>query len=131
MIETIEREIVELHDFFADWLTGRLDDTDAIFDRAAAALDPAFQLVAPSGDLTEMAPLLDQIRAGHGSRPNFTIGVDQIRARQVGGGLWLATYYEHQTTPDGATRRISSALLARDQAAPLGVSWLHVHETWA
>ncbi len=30
----------------------------------------------------------------------------------------------------GATGRISTALFGRDSAAPTGVAWLHLHETW-
>ena len=40
------------------------------------------------------------------------------------------TYREWQTHAGVTTLRLSSALLVADARAPLGLSWLHVHETF-
>jgi hypothetical protein len=124
-------EIIELHDFFADWFAGRLPRTDAAFARFERAMGPAFVLVDPSGAERERAPLVAGLRAAHSANPPIKIWIEHAKVLHEEGALVLARYDECQRDASGETRRLSTVLLRRDAAAPGGWLWLRVHETWA
>jgi hypothetical protein len=124
-------EVVNLHRFFQEWLAGRLADRDSVFERCALAMAPQFELITPSGERFDRSALCASLRGANGSRgPDFKLWVDGMVTRPIAGGVHLVTYEEWQML-DGATRgRLSSALLADSAAAPDGIEWWHVHETW-
>jgi hypothetical protein len=123
-------EIVELHAFFQEWLDGTLPATDAAFTRLTGALDAAFTLIGPSGEVAERAALVRELRVAHGSRPGWRMWIEQPQLRRQAGDLTIATYQEWQQAGDTTTARISSAVFQRHEGAPNGLLWLHVHETW-
>jgi hypothetical protein len=123
-------EITELHAFFQGWLDGTLPDTDAAFARVVNTTDPAFVLIGPSGEITNRAALLDQIRAGHASRPGWRMWIERAELRCCSGDLRVATYEEWHQTGEATTARICTAVLRAAPGTPNGLAWLHVHETW-
>lgn len=127
-----EQEVVDLHRFFEQWMTGRLDDTDAAFAAFRDAMADDFVIVSPDGQATASDPLVEALRATHGRYPpgGFEIRIENCRARGIADGVMLVTYEEwQQSEGEDADGRISSALLRRDDAGPRGWVWLHVHET--
>lgn len=130
MNDECRREVHELHAFFQGWFTGELPDTDAAFARLASVIAPEFQIVSPSGRGMHRAELLESLRATHGADPGARIRVADFRGREVGEDLFLATYEEWQARPTGEKGRLSSVLFGREQGAPNGVAWLHLHECW-
>lgn len=131
MHERCEREVVELHRFFGDWFTGRLPLDDDAFARVADALAPDFELVSPRGLRDSRSSILDAIHRAHSGRPaDFSVWVQQVRPRWSTGEVCLVTYEEWQSEPTGARGRVSSALFRAEPSAPLGVQWVHLHETW-
>lgn len=132
------REVVELHQFFEDWFLAKLDDTDAAFDRFSSAMADSFQIVPPSGFMSDIDRLNVRLRSAHGAWTgpdgNGTgwIWVSAVNTRPVAGhdDLCLVTYEEWQEREGVARGRQSTALMQRDESAPGGVLWLHVHETW-
>jgi len=129
-LNACEREIVGLHHFFQAWLEGSLPATDAIFVRFLDATSPRFTLVSPNGAVLGRDATAAWIRSAHGTRPGFRLWTDDHRLCAGGEDWALVTYREWQTHHDVTTLRLSSALLVADAAAPGGLSWVHVHETW-
>jgi hypothetical protein len=124
------REIHELHDFFQGWLEGSLPPTDAVFVRFTAATAPDFLLIGPDGSLAGRDDTATWIRAAHGTRRDFQLWTDEHVLRTSGSDWALATYREWQTRDGVTTVRLSSVLFTADPAAPAGLLWRHVHETW-
>lgn len=134
MTETVRQEIKDLHTFFERWFRGEAPNNAETFQRVRAVLDPGFALISPGGAMAAREPLLDRLRQAHGqfSGPNaaLRIHVENFRCRAVEGGHWLAVYEEWHERGDEQRGRLSTALLRAEAAAPNGVVWVHVHETW-
>ncbi|RMH38488.1 MAG: DUF4440 domain-containing protein [Deltaproteobacteria bacterium] len=125
-------EIEQLHQFFTDWFTGVVRDSDANFARVAGVLADDFVLVSPDGRVYDRASILSVIRRGHGRRaPDaFLISVDSFDVRCADGALCVATYRERQRIEGDDTCRISTAVFRERPLTPNGVQWVHLHETW-
>ena len=132
LAEAALAEIAALHRFFVAWFTGRCPKRREAFARVADALAPGFVQIDPAGRERRRGPLLAALRAAHGSRAGepFAIRIVRPKIRLVRRGLALATYEERQQSGGATTRRRSSALFAPAAAAPGGVAWLHLQETW-
>jgi hypothetical protein len=124
------REIIELHDFFQSWFTGALPETEATFQRFATVTDKGFCIIGPHGRLTGLESLTTGLRHAYGKQPGLRIWTQNHTLRQQHDDVALCTYEEWQETADATTARLSSVLFRRSTAAPNGVVWLHVHETW-
>ena len=131
----VRREIVSLHEFFVGWFSGTLAADDETFaQRFSARMDPSCLLIQPGGVGSMLSDFSAAIRSAHGSNPDFRITIRRVAVPRDLGSHIVATYEEWQRNaifsqpPDNG--RISTALLARDQSAPLGLRWQHVHETW-
>jgi hypothetical protein len=126
----VEAEIDGLHRFFVDWFLGTAEA--GAFARCADALDASFVQIDPAGRERPRAALLDALRAARGCYAGlpFAIGIERTQVRLLRAGLALATYEERQWFGERISARRSSALFAPAAAAPLGVAWLHLQETW-
>jgi hypothetical protein len=124
------REIVDLHQFFEDWFSGKLDLTDANFRRFESVIADGFALIDPGGVITERETLIPRLRAAHNTRPNVRVWIENIRLHHYVGDILLVTYEEWQESGDQTTARLSTALFRDKPDAPNGLEWLHVHETW-
>ena len=123
------QEVVELHDFFGEWLRGDAPAGD--FSRAEAAIGKDFRMVSPDGKIDESAAVLVSIKAAHGSRPSpYTMVVQDPRTIWAGEGAVLLEYTEQQYRDGRTTRRRSTALFLASPSAPRGVVWRHLQETW-
>jgi hypothetical protein len=123
------QEVVQLHDFFFSWLRGEAPAGD--FSRAETAIGGDFRMISPDGTIEESAAVLAWIRGAHGSRPApFTIAVLDPRTIWTGEGAVLLEYTEQQYRDGRTTRRRSTALFLANPAAPCGVEWRHLQETW-
>lgn len=121
------QEVVALHRFFADWLSGRVDQSAPAFARLSQALAPDFQIVFPSGERMVRAQLLDMLWSAHGvNGETFTIEIRALESTRVTEDIALVLYQEWQMG-EPVTARLSSALLERRQGK---LVWRHVHETW-
>ena len=130
LAEAAIREVVELHDFFGDWL--RPDGRPAFgIDRLEAALDRGFRLITPDGRILERGAVIAWIATARGSRAvDFRIAVSDFHAVWRSDEAVLLEYVETQYGQGKTTRRQSTALMGREPAAPLGVAWVHLQETW-
>jgi hypothetical protein len=125
-------EIERLHRFFEAWFQGSLPRDPATFAACADALAPGFVQIDPQGRERERDGLLAALEAAHGCRAAapFAIAIAEPRILLERDGLVLASYVERQHSGATGTARRSTAVLAAAPAAPLGVAWLHLQETW-
>lgn len=133
--QSVEREIISIHQFLQQWINGVLPKTQAPFDAGfKARLDPDFVLIPPAGTLLDCGQLLAGIYSAHGTNPDFRIKIRNVTlySHDLGEDAVLASYEEYQKNavnskpPDNA--RISTALLKRANP-PLEFTWAHIHET--
>ncbi len=122
-------EVLDLHEFFEDWLSGRGPGTPEYYARLERSLEPDFEIITPAGQFIPRGELIESLADGFGSRgKDFRLWVQNTRARVVEDWLCLVTYEEWQAVDGVEKGRLSSALLrcAMDGTC----TWVHVHETW-
>lgn len=131
MLDTVRREVDELHRFFVDWMSGAVERSDDVFrTRFLDRCDGDFVYVQPSGVAMHVRDLAPGLEGAYGKNPSFRIAVRDVRVLRQHGEIILATYVEWQrnaSSPPHDNGRISSVLFRRDRDA---LRWLHVHETW-
>lgn len=122
------REVIDRHDAFVLWFSG-VGDED-VFAGIERVLGPTMVMVDPSGALIRRPALVAGLRAGRGSRPKFVITVDAPETIWAREDAALIAYIERQDIDGQTSARWSTALFTKDDGAPNGVVWQHVHETW-
>ncbi|WP_227268184.1 hypothetical protein [Roseobacter weihaiensis] len=127
-------EASRLHVFLQDWLRGTLPRTAQGFAPFADALADPCRVVSPLGTVTERAALLSEFEATHGVLAEqgdaFVIRVENTVVLQQWEDHALVSYEEWHDLGDQSSARLSTALYTADDAAPLGVAWSYIHETW-
>jgi hypothetical protein len=126
----VRREIEGMHAFFEQWLPGQLPDTEAAFARVEGVLAPDFALVDPAGHEADRATMAAALRGLWNTRPQVHIWIEEFRLLLDAPPLLVARYEEWQEGSAGNTVRVSTAIFRADPAAPNGVQWVRVHETW-
>jgi hypothetical protein len=123
-----EREIRQLHDFFVGYYTGTRED----FERVEAALDPDFELIHPSGEITDRKAVLDGIDSTAGSYDPgaFEIEIRNVEPVEVCDRRALVRYEEWQTTPEETTGRLSTAYFSPAETSVATAQWHYLQETW-
>lgn len=121
----VAAEIAALHVEFEGWMRGTLES----LERVAASFAPDFTFVSPQGDTVDGADILAGLEDAHGAR-QLRIEIKNTVVRHVRGDTIVATYEEWHTHEEYETARQSTAVLSRDESAPGGFRWHHVHETW-
>ncbi|MFT4649188.1 MAG: hypothetical protein ACI9X4_002426 [Glaciecola sp.] len=121
-------EVLDLHEFFEDWLSGRGPNSAEYFARLSRSLEHEFQIITPAGILISRASLIEGLAGGFAScGAEFKLCVRNTQARMVGEGLCLVTYEEWQSKDGIEKGRLSSAFLRCTSQGPC--TWVHVHET--
>jgi len=130
LAENAIREVIERHDAFVAWFTDGSDP--AVMDTMVRAFSPTMVMIDPdSAAPTRHADLVAMLTGARGKRPaDFSIVIAEPEALWADENAALITYIEHQSKGPVRTARRSTALFTRDEAAPNGVVWQHVHETW-
>lgn len=122
------REIVELHDFFEAYFLGALA-IDAM-DRLHAALASDFTIVGPDGRISTRAQTDAAIVQGHAHTQDLSISITDAELLSDDGGTIVARYVENHALAAGSNHRLSTVVFVPDDAAPNGLRWKTVHETW-
>lgn len=126
----IEKEIVELHQFFQDWFNGDIPADNAAFTRLTSVLAPNFKIITPDGQIIRRDALLQRLQQAHQDQKGIRIWIEDVRVLQWLPQHVLVTYQEWQESENQVTVRQSSALFQETDNTPNGWRWLHVHETW-
>jgi hypothetical protein len=133
MKENCQRETEELHKFFEDWFSGVIENSDENFERLSSVIAQGFSLVSPQGVQASRDSLLDSLRDAHasfsGEDQSFKIWIKNFDVAYIAKDILLATYEEWQNVDGEENARISTVLFNRNESAPNGVEWNHVHET--
>lgn len=130
MDTSYQTEIVELHRFFQNWFNGDIPCTDEAFQRMDRVMDDGFTIVMPNGKRIDRDPLLTGLYKAHGGRPGIRIWIEHVRLLMTEGPMAVVEYEEWQQEGETTTARVSTAVFRDEPAAPNGLSWLRVHETW-
>jgi hypothetical protein len=118
-------EIEELHVEFERWFSGESKS----LDRVECVLADSFTMVPPSGETVHRSDLIAGLKTAKGA-VRLAIEIRNPIVRWAGDDSLLVSYEEWQTTTEKTNGRQSTVLFVRDQAAPNGLKWVHVHETW-
>jgi len=121
------REVEALHQFFVAWFLGEPAD----FTACEAAFAPDFRMVTPDGAVHERAAVVARLRAARASAPaDFTIAIVEPRVAWQTADAVLLEYVERQYRDGRTSMRRASGLFTGETAAPRGVVWRHLQETW-
>ena len=124
----VEKEIVELHQFFEGWFSGELSgDAISVLDNV---IHDDFLLITPHTDQINKLSLVKIINSNHGKASDQKIWVENINVRSTFERVIIATYNECQRINNVETCRISSAIFREDENARNRIKWLHLHETF-
>lgn len=127
-------EAHRLHVVFQDWLRGTSPRTPEGFAPFADALADPCRVVSPLGTVTERPELLTEFEANHGvlsaQGEAFVIRVENAIVLRRWENQALVSYEEWHDLDGESSARLSTVLYTADNAAPLGVSWSFIHETW-
>jgi hypothetical protein len=128
-------EIVRLHRIIERWLSGRARVDGPDLDEFRAALAPGFTMVDPDGDVGQRDEVLAMVRAAHGVQPTIKIricDVALVASDAARSTVVVARYREdHHGTTAQRPCRFATVVFIRDDHAPHGPRWKHLHETWA
>ena len=134
-METLcEQEVRTFHAFLRDWLAGAVPRTAETFARFSGVMGDGLEVISPRGTITGRDSLVDEFEGLHGQlaadADEFEIWIENVRCRWLEGDHALVTYEEWHRRRGATSARLSTALFRRAPAAPSGVAWVHVHETW-
>lgn len=134
MGESCEAEVLGLHRFLEDWLSGLLPRTEDGFARFRKVMAEGFAIISPGGVTSGRDELCAELERAHGTlaggEKGFRIWIEDVHCRHASGAIAVVTYAEYQERSGETTGRRASALLRRKDGTPNGVEWLHLHETW-
>lgn len=119
----VREEIREFHEQLAVWLA---EGPEPAMQRLASAVARELSFVGLDGQALGCDELVAALAGAGGARPGLRIAVEDVVVGELAPGLWLATFVERHSP--GRDRR-TSAVLRNESGAPLGVAWMHVHET--
>jgi hypothetical protein len=123
------REIEELHAAFAAWMGP--GGGPELFARFESAFAPEFTMVGPGGKRLDRAGVLAMLNANRAAfGAGFGIAIEAAVPLAHGADFICVGYDEIQTGRPGPLQRRASAVFRPVQAAPNGLRWLAVHETW-
>ena len=125
LLGAITTEVEQLHEVFESWF----GDDIASLDRVEEALGDTFSIVMPDGAIVTREPLMTGLHNSRGSR-NVRITIRNVEIQWRHRDAVVATYEEWQEQAKFTTGRLSTVVFTQVDAAPNGLRWEHVHETW-
>jgi hypothetical protein len=132
-IDSVRREIDDIHAFFENWFGGRVPQDERQFERFRRALAPSFSQVNPEGRLRDAGTILRDVWNNwhwFPGDPQFRIWIANTSIRHVlPGDHVVAVYEEWHHYKDKDIGRACTAVLRPDASAPNGVLWLQMHES--
>lgn len=129
-IDNVEKEIIRLHDFFEEWMTGTIEQSDKNFSRFSDSMGDSFYIVAPSGQLTQREGLIKGLYSTYNQRSNMRIWIENVQVHHILDDTVIATYEEWQTLDNKTTARLSTVVFTYDETVANHLLWRCVHETW-
>ena len=130
-IDNVKQEIIRLHNFFVDWMTGILPQTDENFALFADSISKDFYIVNSSGQLRDRETLVAKVYSTYNQRPKLRIWIENMQIHHTLGDVIVATYEEWQEdkSDNKTTSLISTVVFILDESKHNGLVWQCVHET--
>lgn len=126
----VKREVSELEAFLEGWISGSVDDSQATFSRFSNVLAPGFHIIPPAGfDPLDRSGLVEYTLRQHGTDPDTTRWVENVRIGHIGRGVAVVVYEEWQIRDGERKGSLISGVLCEASGTPNRVQWAHIHET--
>lgn len=122
------KEVIELHDFFLNWFTGKAIESD--FIRFSDHISPLFQLITPTATVIDYDGIKNMIKNSYNSRNEMEMWIENVSTWKLSSDIYLTTYHELNMEDGTKTRRLSTAIFRVNEKCVNSVEWVHVHETW-
>ncbi|MDQ7035232.1 MAG: hypothetical protein Q9P01_10470 [Anaerolineae bacterium] len=78
MPDKYEEEIIDLHQYFEDWFTGKLEKTEINASRLPDALADDFHIIASNGRITPRDTLIPALFNAYGTQSDFRIWIENV-----------------------------------------------------
>ena len=130
MFKSIQREILEIHQFFQGWFNGQVSDDEKILNRLTRVLAKDFTIINPAGRLIHRDDLISMIQAAYHTHKGMRIWIENVQILHKIGEITIAAYEEWQIIGREVTVRLTTATFKFQPGAPNELIWLHVHESW-
>lgn len=129
--QKIKQEIIELHKFFVDWFTGKLDKAD-LEHKLVVRFNKQTTFITTKGQSVDYNGLMQMFEVGYGKmKKDFKIAISDVEIKHEVGDYVLATYIEWQT--DDPNPEANNSYTARKTTTLISKQtphkWLHIHET--
>lgn len=122
-------EVINLHAFIQDWMTGSVPKTEDAYSCFRDALDTDFVIIHPTGISEHRKELVKSFWSAYGvQEKSFVIEIRNLTHRLTCDDFALVTYEEWQF--GNATAGRVSSVLFRKPEREKKVRWMHLHETW-
>ena len=127
----IEQEIIDLHDIFISWFTGKPDKTD-LENKLSSRFFKDSIFIPPNGASVNYDNLMVMFKNGYGQKnQDFKIAINNVEILQEIGDYVLVNYVEWQTEdakPEATNNyNVRKTTLVISKEKPF--KWLHTHET--
>lgn len=132
--QEIERVILDIHDFFTDWVGGRCPgDADTFRQRALDHISDDLVAIFPAGRTFAKADFEGYMTGIYGSNPDFRIQIRDVQVRHLSAEMAVANYEEWQRgakdSDEPNNGRVTTMVLGNG-GADNRLQILQVHETW-
>ena len=98
--------------------------------RAIEGTGDEFEIVTPDGETVAKPALVEGFAGAFGAAPGVKIEVKSARVLAATDELVVVHYEEWQSEGAPPNQRVSTAVFAPRESAPLGWAWIALHETW-
>jgi len=124
--EQVRKVIISLHQYFEDWLGGKLINTLANTAYLENAFDKEFIMVLPTGVVQMRSEAVEGLKKAWGVLPGLKITISDVQVLHDDASSILAVYKETQTIGNTKNVRTSSVVFNKvgDE-----LKWLFVQET--
>ncbi len=128
MTDDFYDEVLNLHRFLEDWLTGRVANGGRGPERLAQALSDDFRVIHPDGSRGGKPDVVRAFASAHGSKPaGYALEIGAVETRLIGEDICRATYKERHRGEAGRAR-VSTAILKR-RPGSRNIEWIFLQET--
>lgn len=126
-----ESEVLRIHNFFVLWLKGVVSKSEKIFEKECGdALASDLVFIKTNGSVVQYSRLLEELYTAYDTQPDFDMKIRNTKVLHSYSDYCLVMYEElHYSGETKRESRQCTALFRANVHAPLGVEWVHIHET--
>ncbi len=131
MEKNVLKEVVELHQFFENWFTARLDNTEENLNRFEHVTSDEFTVIPPNGATSDKASLIKDLQSAYGFQGQhpYRIEIKNVEEKELAGDLVMATFEEWQQDRRENRGHLNTAIFRRNYNNVNGLEWVHLHKT--